>query len=216
MTMRRPRFLVVSLGNQAPYYDCLHSLGHFALAAALKVLTPSRPEFAPEKYGRKSCKAAWWAHPYTFLQSPTMMNNCGPWVHAAWKDELKYNTREPRDLALVLVHDELEAAFGEVKVRKWEASPKGHNGVRSVRNSMDPRNYPCDRWRRITVGIGRPKERNSAAVSEYVLRKMTSEQLQTIDTKIGPEIVRCLTELRHEWEQTDRMEERARRDEVKD
>ncbi|KAI0977619.1 peptidyl-tRNA hydrolase [Xylaria arbuscula] len=193
-----PRFLVVSLGNQAPYFDCVHSAGHFALSAAQKALAPSQPPFASERYGKKSCKASS-ALPYTFIQSPTMMNNCGPWVHAAWKEMLQKHGLQPAELALILVHDELESVFGAVKTLKWTASHRGHNGAKSVKKSMDPLNYPSERWRRITVGIGRPNERTSEVVSEYVLRKMTPSQRGTMDSEVGPEIVRCLRELQDEW-----------------
>ncbi|KAI1360096.1 peptidyl-tRNA hydrolase [Xylaria arbuscula] len=198
--MSYPRFLVVSLGNQAPYFDCLHSAGHFALAAAQKVLAPSQPSFATERYGKKSCKASS-ALPYTFIQSPTMMNICGPWVHAAWKELLQKHHLQPSELGLVLVHDELEATLGTVKIRKWDASHRGHNGVKSVKKSMDPLNYPRDHWSRITIGIGRPEERTSAVVSDYVLRKMTSHQKKILDNEVGPQIIRCLRDLQDEWEQ---------------
>ncbi|KAI0428723.1 mitochondrial peptidyl-tRNA hydrolase [Xylaria sp. FL1042] len=199
--MTQPRFLVISLGNAAPYFDRLHSAGHFAIAAAHRALAPQKPEFSPQKYSKKKCKASWWAEPYTFIQSPMMMNVCGPWVHGTWKEILEKHNLRPEELALVLVHDELEAAFGKVKARKWQASHHGHNGVKSVRKSMDPLNYPCDRWRRITVGISRPKERTSSAVSDHVLSKITPEQLKTIETDVAPEIIRCLSEMKAEWEQ---------------
>ncbi|KAI3325214.1 peptidyl-tRNA hydrolase [Xylariaceae sp. AK1471] len=195
--MSVPRLLVVSLGNQAPFFDCLHSAGHFALSAAQKVLAPSQPQFASERYGKKSCMASS-GQPYTFIQSPTMMNNCGPWVHAAWKEMLQKHQLQPSELGLVLVHDELEAALGTVKIRRWEASHRGHNGVKSVKKTLDPLNYPHDRWARISVGIGRPEDRTPDVVSEYVLCKMTSYQKKTIGSEIGPEVVRCLRELQDE------------------
>ncbi|TGJ79956.1 hypothetical protein E0Z10_g8796 [Xylaria hypoxylon] len=203
------RFLVVSIGNQAPYFDCLHSAGHFALSAAQKALGPSQPRFASERHGKKSCMASS-GLPYTLVQSPTMMNNCGPWVHATWKEMLQQHQLQPEQLALVLVHDELEAAFGSVRIRRWENSHRGHNGIKSVKKSLDPLHYPCDHWARITVGIGRPLERTPDVVSDYVLRKMTSHQLKTIDTEVGPRIIRCLRELQDEWEEKDHDGARAK------
>jgi PTH1 family peptidyl-tRNA hydrolase len=193
------RFLVVSLGNQAPFFDCLHSAGHFAISAAQKVLAPSQPQFASERYGKKSCIASS-GQPYTFIQSPSMMNNCGPWVHATWKEMLQRHNLQPSELGLVIVHDELEAALGAVRIRRWDASHRGHNGIKSVKKSLDSLNYPQDHWSRIAVGIGRPEDRTSNVVSEYVLRKMSSYQKKTIDSEVGPKIVRCLRELQDEWE----------------
>ncbi|KAI1747650.1 peptidyl-tRNA hydrolase [Xylaria castorea] len=192
--MLSSRFLVVSLGNQAPYYDSLHSAGHFALAAAQKALAPSQPPFTSERYGKKSCLVSS-APPYTFVQSPTSMNVCGPWVLAAYREALQRHALQPSELALVLVHDDLEAAFGAVKTRGWETSHRGQNGVKSAKKSLDGLDYPRDRWARILVGIGRPDERTPDVVTEHVLRKMTSHEKRTIDTQVGPKVINCLREL---------------------
>ncbi|RWA04424.1 hypothetical protein EKO27_g10681 [Xylaria grammica] len=160
-TSRRMLALVVSIGNQEPYFDCLHSAGHFALAAAQRALYPSQPQLASYRYGKKALS--------------------------------------PHELAFVLVHDELEAPFGTVKIRNWESSHKGHNGVKSVKKSLDIPHAPNHLWSRITVGIGRPLERTPEVVSDYVLRKMSSYQQKTIDTEVGPKVIHCLRELEDEW-----------------
>ncbi|KAI1161577.1 peptidyl-tRNA hydrolase [Nemania serpens] len=188
------RFLVVSLGNQPPYYNCLHSAGHFALSAAQKLLAPAQPPFAPKRYGGRSCKVSY-AVPYTFIQSPKMMNISGPFVLAVWREMLQRHQLEPSELALVLVHDELEATLGDVRIRDWDASHRGHNGVKNVRESMASLKVPRDHWCRISVGIGRPAERTPDVVSEYVLRKMTGHEINVMDMKVGPSVVRRLSEL---------------------
>lgn len=196
--MPTPRFLVVSLGNQGPFFGCLHSAGHFAITAVQRQLSPSQPQFETHRYGKKACKCsvAW---PYTFMQSPTMMNNCGPWVHAAWQDLLQRHSLQPSELGLVLVHDDLESSPGTVKVRDWEVSARGHNGVKSVKGSTDHLKHSKERWARVTVGIGRPVERDTGAVSEYVLRKLTSHQLGVINNVSGPKVVNALRRLHDEW-----------------
>ncbi|KAI0117902.1 peptidyl-tRNA hydrolase [Nemania sp. FL0031] len=193
--MSFPRFLVVSLGNQAPYFDCLHSAGHFALSAAQKLLAPEQPRFTNERYGGKACMVSS-SMQYTFIQSPTMMNNCGPWVLAAWKEMVNRESSPSSELGLILVHDELEAAMGEVRIRDWKSSHRGHNGIKSVQRSTNSLKSPHDRWARIAVGIGRPIERTPDVVSEYVLRKMTPRQKQTIENEAGLKVVSCLRELR--------------------
>ncbi|KAI0904595.1 mitochondrial peptidyl-tRNA hydrolase [Ustulina deusta] len=192
-------FLVVSLGNRAPYSLSLHSAGHLALCAAQKVLAPSQPPFALERYGKKSCKVSA-AFPYTFIQSPTMMNNCGTWLHGAFRETLQRHQLQPSELALVIVHDELESAFGGVRVRDWIVSHRGHNGVKNVKNCMGILRYPKDHWCRIAIGIDRPEERTPEVVSKYVLSNMTPRQLELIDTDVGPTIVRYLHELRAQWD----------------
>ncbi|KAI1197642.1 mitochondrial peptidyl-tRNA hydrolase [Nemania serpens] len=193
------RFLVVSLGNQEPYFNCLHSAGHHALAAAQKLLAPSQPPFASEKYGKKRCKVSS-GLPYTFVQSPTMMNISGHFVLAALKETAARHQLQPSELALVVVHDELEAPLGDVQVRKWERSHRGHNGVKSALLTLREYLQVSQRhWRRISVGIGRPAARTPDVVSDYVLRKMTSHEINTISNKAGPSLVRCLGELQDRW-----------------
>ncbi|KAI1171898.1 peptidyl-tRNA hydrolase [Nemania sp. FL0916] len=196
MTVLPPvlRVLVISLGNQGGYYDCLHSAGHFAIAAAQKVLAPSQPNFKSERYGKMKCKVSS-AVPYTFIQSPTMMNICGNWVVATWRDMLERHELLPSELGLVVVHDELESEFGRVRPRDWDASHRGHNGIKSIKKSSTSFNDSRRRWARISVGIGRPLGRTSDVVSDYVLRKLTSHQIQTINDEVGPKVVDCLHQL---------------------
>ncbi|KAI1499607.1 peptidyl-tRNA hydrolase [Biscogniauxia marginata] len=198
--MFSPRFLVVSLGNQAPYYDCLHSAGHFALTAAQKLLAPSQPRFSSERYGRKSCLASM-GQPYIMVQSPTMMNICGPWVVQTWREMLQAYQLKPLELGLVVVHDDLEEDFGTVKIRKWKASHRGHNGIKSINTSLKPSDFPGARWSRISIGIDRPKDRDQNTVSDYVLKKMTRYQKEIIDSRGGSGLVGCLRELQDEWEE---------------
>ncbi|KAI0205333.1 peptidyl-tRNA hydrolase [Astrocystis sublimbata] len=198
------RYLVVSLGNQAPYYDCLHSAGHFALASAQKALAPSQPRFTSQRYGKRSCLVSA-AEPYIFVQSPTQMNVSGPWISTAWRDALSQHSLQPSELALVLVHDELEAAFCTVRTRKWDASHRGQRGVKSAQMSLNPLQKPLrvgQHWARISVGIGRPAGRTPEEVSAHVLRTVKSHEKEMIDAKVGSLILRCLFELRGEWERS--------------
>ncbi|KAK8001065.1 peptidyl-tRNA hydrolase [Apiospora marii] len=177
--MFSPRFLVISLGNTGPYYDTLHSAGHFALAAAQKVLgAPQQPRFSPERYGAKSCQASP-GTPYTMLQSPTLMNVSGPWFLAAYRDTLSRYNLQPEELGVVLVHDDLEEDFGNVRIRKWAASHRGHNGIKSVNASM---------------------KNQHLSVSDYVLKKMTRYQKDIIDAKVGFSVVERLRDLHEAWE----------------
>ncbi|KAI0139569.1 peptidyl-tRNA hydrolase [Hypoxylon sp. NC0597] len=198
--MFNPRFLIVSLGNQAPYYECLHSAGHFALASLQRLLHPSQPPFTTERYGRKACLAST-GHTYTMLQSPTQMNISGPWLAKTWREMLENHRLKPSELSLVLVHDDLEEELGRVRIRKWKASHRGHNGVKSVNTSLKPADFPGARWSRISIGIGRPEARDHMSVSDYVLKKMTRYQRDVIDSQVGPRVLHCLRELQEEWEE---------------
>ncbi|KAK3941004.1 peptidyl-tRNA hydrolase [Diplogelasinospora grovesii] len=192
------RFLVVSLGNPGEYRDTFHSVGHIALEALQRnVASSEQPPFAPERHGKKSALTS--AGPkFTFLQSPTLMNVTGPWLLKAYMQYLADQGLAPEDVGLVLVHDDLEEELGAVKIRKWDKSHGGHNGVRSAQESlkgvaMEPK------WARISVGIGRPAARDSAVVSDYVLSKIPRHARSIIDEKASRAVYDALLELERKW-----------------
>lgn len=84
------------------------------------------------------------------------------------------------------MHDELELPLGQVKLRKGDASAKGHNGVKSVQQSLQSagemgkltksKGDKEGRFLRIAVGIGRPQSREQRDVSEFVLGKLGPER----------------------------------------
>jgi PTH1 family peptidyl-tRNA hydrolase len=102
------------------------------------------------------------------------MNISGVDVAAAWRQFLKDAGRD--EAKLIVVHDELELALGQVKVKSGNASPKGHNGLKSIRDVLKGQGYT-----RIGVGIGRPESRDPNIVANYVLRKMTGTERAKIE-----------------------------------
>ena len=95
------------------------------------------------------------------------MNISGVGVAAAWRQFLKDVRGE--EAKLVVVHDELELKLGEVKVKKGDASARGHNGLKSINEVLRGQAYM-----RIGVGIGRPESREPNAVAAFVLKKMSA------------------------------------------
>lgn len=73
---------------------------------------------------------------YTLFQSPLLMNISGKAVKKAWKAFMvELSDEEKRDALLVVLHDELEAGLGRVKVKKG-GSAGGHNGIVSCAESL--------------------------------------------------------------------------------
>lgn len=69
---------------------------------------------------------------YTFWQSRSFMNISGKGVRIAWSSFLLgLEPEERKEAVLVILHDELEAALGKVKVKKT-GSAGGHNGLISI------------------------------------------------------------------------------------
>lgn len=70
--------------------------------------------------------------------------------------------------SVVAVHDELELAFGDVRLKRG-GGEGGHNGLRSLSSALKTRDYL-----RIRVGIGRPPGRQSPA--DFVLRDFSAAE----------------------------------------
>lgn len=195
-----PHFLVVSLGNPAPYGDGLHSAGHHALQALQKQLhfDHHQPPFSSERVGKKATQTSR-GPKYTLLQCPTLMNISGPWVAKAWKEILAEATQNQTPLGLVVVHDDLEEDICIVKTRKWDTSHRGHNGLKSIMASMKPTDYKDSKWAKIRVGIGRPESRDQKTVSDYVLRPMSKYQKTLFSDKSGGPVLSALKEIEASW-----------------
>ncbi|RFU73519.1 pth1 family peptidyl-trna hydrolase [Trichoderma arundinaceum] len=192
--MFNPRFLVISLGNPLPKYESLHSAGHFVLNGLTKALR--QPAFREVTLGRQSCLVSQ-GPKYILVQSPTLMNVSGGFVASAWQETVRKYGAE--SLSLVIVHDELEKDLGVVKLIPWDRSPRGHNGVKSIRKSVSEKKYPESPFARIAVGIGRPEERDAATVSRYVLNKISRENRTTLEEDAPWDVVKCLMDLESQW-----------------
>lgn len=103
------------------------------------------------------------------LKPQTFMNSSGLVISYLTKKGIK-----PENI--LVVHDELEIAFGQVKSRLG-GSARGHNGLRSIIEACGP-----EFWR-LRVGIGRPE--GQVSVGDYVLQKFSE----------SPDLVSQLVEL---------------------
>jgi PTH1 family peptidyl-tRNA hydrolase len=86
--------------------------------------------------------------------------------------------------SLIVVHDELELKFGEVK-EKFGGGHKGHNGLRSIIAETGSADF-----HRIRFGIGRP-ENESMSVSDHVLSKFTDDEMIEIEN-LMPSVINII------------------------
>jgi peptidyl-tRNA hydrolase, PTH1 family len=107
------------------------------------------------------------------------MNISGPPVAKAWK-AFAHSSSDDNILALVVVHDELEASLGSLKVRRGETSARGHNGIKSVQASLQSVNLG-ERLLKIGIGIGRPLSREREDVSGFVLGQLTGAEKAKVE-----------------------------------
>jgi PTH1 family peptidyl-tRNA hydrolase len=66
---------------------------------------------------------------------------------------------------LVVVHDEIDLPFGDVRVRLG-GGLAGHNGLKSLRRDLGAPDF-----HRVRVGVGRPDSTDPDIVAAYVLGK---------------------------------------------
>ena len=158
--------LVASLGNPSPHANSLHSAGHHVIDTVRAHL--GMPSFSSKVLRPGKAATGSLTHQHiTLWQSPAVMNVSGPVVARTWKSFLSTLLPDQRDTKseggarLVVVHDELEAPLGTVKLR-WGGSAKGHNGLKSCVESLGGQQAF---WCRVGVGIGRPESREKGDVS---------------------------------------------------
>ncbi|CAD6442910.1 6e4741f9-f4e4-4cb1-a408-db474f4e51f0 [Sclerotinia trifoliorum] len=171
------RLLICSIGNPAPYTNTLHSAGHTILS--LLGSTLDQPNFTKSRsYGNGLLSSG---PIYTLWKSTSLMNISGTGVNAAWTTFLRESgSSASAECKLVVIHDEMELAPGKINVKPGSNSPKGHNGLKSIRDSLRGQPYT-----RIGIGIGRPESRDPGVVAGYVLRKMSAEEKRRIEGCVG-------------------------------
>ncbi|KAM3557940.1 hypothetical protein ARSEF4850_004827 [Beauveria asiatica] len=194
MSRFNPKFLIISLGNPLPEYSSLHSAGHFALRGLARTLRQSSIQSG--KLGKLSCLVSQ-GPKYTLVQSPTLMNISGPFVAKAWQEMLKQH--DAASLSLVVLHDELEKALGEAALVAWDRSPRGHNGIKSVKKAVSEARYPQSPLVRIAVGIDRPLARDPESVARYVLDPISATKQRVLEEEVPWEVKTALEQLEEEW-----------------
>jgi peptidyl-tRNA hydrolase, PTH1 family len=161
---------VVGLGNPgSAYAGHRHNVGYL-VANALSERLGSR--FRPHKSGRADVVEGRTSVPgprLIVIRPRAFMNSTGGPVASVVNFY-----RVPLD-RLIVVHDELDVAFGAMRV-KFGGGDNGHNGLRSIRASLGSGDFY-----RTRVGIGRPSGRQSAAdfvLSDYGAREQPELAIQ--------------------------------------
>ena len=171
--------LVASLGNPGALLNTLHSAAHTVIAQ-LSVMVQAGDMVRDRNYANGLLSRQ---HQFSLWQSPVLMNLSGKAVAGAWKAFLRDLPVDERiDARLVILHDELESPLGKVKQKLSTSSHKGHNGIKSCKDVLGPKQP----FIKIGIGIGRPESRESADVAKYVLRKMTSQEKHKVEDAAGP------------------------------
>ncbi len=137
--------MIVFLGNPGKQYEnTRHNIG-FSLCDYIYHYATFQNKFNSLFANEKGIK---------ILKPQTFMNNSGHSTQAAMS-YFSINSDE-----ILVVHDDLELPFGEVKVQQG-GGLKGHNGLKSIKSHIKN-----DNFFRLRFGVGRPNHNN---VSAFVL-----------------------------------------------
>ncbi|KAJ5927955.1 hypothetical protein N7466_006911 [Penicillium verhagenii] len=235
----RRLLFIASIGNQGPYRRTRHSAGHILLDELLPQLRArwnSDAQTQPQTQTQTPPIGAY----YTTWYSPSFMNESGPklvrqmvksfgrqdevlgqgpalspWLAGLVPGATKTQTQaQGYPATLVILHDELEAPLGKVRVKRGGpevASLRGHRGLISVCESLRGKGlYPAQLQGqqgqrqqgrkggkeeclprdlsilRVGVGIGRPDSRAKNAVADYVLAEMDAVELAAVKKAVEP------------------------------
>jgi peptidyl-tRNA hydrolase, PTH1 family len=182
-------FTVVGLGNPGDEYrDTRHNVG-FAVLGAF-VAENRLPSFVQSsRYAGLISEGVFNGADVGILLPTGFMNNSGVSV-------AKYIKEHESSEQLIVVHDDVDLPFGEVRV-SFDRGAGGHNGVQSIINTCITK-----RFVRVRVGvarknifgiIGRPR---GDALSSFVLGKFTkseSAHLPEISTKVTTALTLIVT-----------------------
>ena len=157
-------WIVVGLGNPGPSYAATrHNVGYLVTDELAGRMSGS---WKRDKSGRAQVvegRLAGFPGIRTVLgRGRGYMNESGGPVAAL----LSFYKAEPE--RLVVVHDELDIAYGELRV-KLGGGDGGHNGLRSIRTALGTGDF-----HRVRVGIGRPPGRQDPA--DFVLKPFSAAE----------------------------------------
>tara|TARA_B100000029_G_scaffold506110_1_gene588218 strand:- start:282 stop:776 length:495 start_codon:yes stop_codon:yes gene_type:complete len=107
--------------------------------------------------------------PIDLVLPTTYMNESG-------KSVLDFVARKSQNInELLIVYDDKDLPLGKIRLRP-NGSAGGHNGVRSIINSLGTEQFP-----RLRVGIGDPQTREHDDVIDYVLGSFSNAEKEVLD-----------------------------------
>ena len=153
--------LIVGLANPGPDYEgTRHNIGWEVLQELASRALPVPASFSTHK--KTNCEIAQTrlADKQVVLARPRsyMTLSGGPVASVA-----KYFSVTPTDV--IVIHDEIDIDFGTVRLKRG-GGEGGHNGLRSMSQSLGTRDYL-----RVRAGVGRPPGR--MAVADFVLKRFS-------------------------------------------
>ncbi len=162
--------LIAGLGNPGPRYQATRHNAGFWFADTLARQGGGSFKSSSRFHGelcevRADGQACW------ILKPDVFMNRSGQAV-AALAGFYKIPVEQ-----ILVIHDELDLPVGTVRLKRGGGNG-GHNGLRSITESMGNGNFV-----RLRIGIGHPGQRD--LVTDYVLTKPSQEDRHAIEESIA-------------------------------
>ena len=217
---------IASIGNPKPYEQSRHSAGHILLDAIKPLLLPRFPFVSTQFPQEPVFYRTWRSNAVMNVSGTKTVKQLREWLAvqnnlfqtcirrgdmtllhlydtgSGKKPEWDIRGVDPISLTqihptLVILHDELEAPLGKVKVRHGgpeKASLRGHRGLISIMESLRGAGLHPQRGdqdgrlsiMRVGVGIGRPSSRDKGSVADYVLTKMNDNEMKAVHAAARP------------------------------
>ena len=162
--------LIAGLGNPGPRYQATRHNAGFWFADAMAQERDGQFKLSARYHG-ELCEIVENGHTCWLLKPDVFMNRSGQAV-AALANFYKIPVEQ-----ILVVHDELDLPPGTVRLKQGGGNG-GHNGLRSVTESMGGGNFT-----RLRIGIGHPGQRD--LVTDYVLTKPSQEDRRAIEVAIA-------------------------------
>jgi peptidyl-tRNA hydrolase, PTH1 family len=158
--------LVVGLGNPGPdYAPTRHNIGFRVVE--LLAARAGGGRFAKHRSNADVLEGRLAGRRVVLAKPRTYMNVSGGPVAGL----VKYFSIDPADL--IVVHDELDLGFGVVRLKRG-GGEGGHNGLRSISQSLGTKDYL-----RVRFGIGRPPGRQDPA--DFVLKRFSGAESKELE-----------------------------------
>ena len=161
------KYLIVGLGNIGKEYEnTRHNIG-FKVVDNISEKLDSIFELKKHAFYTKGKFKGRNIH---LIKPSNFVNNSGKAVHY-WSNELKINLEN-----IIVVTDDISLPFGKVRL-KMKGSDGGHNGLKSINNTLSTTNYS-----RLRFGIDNNFKQGFQ--SEYVLGEFSREEQQELENNI--------------------------------
>lgn len=174
--MEKEDLLIVGLGNPGKEYeDTRHNVGFIVIDGLLHRW--SGPDYR-EKWNGFYVSLTVQRVKVHMLKPLTYMNRSGQSVRKF------YQFFKVKPSKLLVVHDDLDMAFGRVKLVKGGGTG-GHKGIASIAENLGTKDF-----HRLKIGIGRPGQgevHRDFPVEKYVLSSFSDEELQLLQSR-QPEV----------------------------